>query len=74
MEQVKRLDANEIELGMKIPTIESRASNIPIDKGSYVFVITVRPIKIVVEYVGANMCIQVPLLVIDRIGVSVMST
>ena len=29
---VKRLAGNEIELGMKIPTIESRASNIPIDK------------------------------------------
>ena len=33
-------------------------------------VITVRPIKIFVEYVGANMSIQVPLLVIDRRGVS----
>ena len=34
MERVKRLASNEIELGMKIPTIESRASNIPIDKGN----------------------------------------
>ena len=32
MERVKRLAGNEIELGMKIPTIESRASNIPMDK------------------------------------------
>ena len=31
-----RLAGNEIELGMKIPTIESRASNIPMDKGNYV--------------------------------------
>ena len=31
-EQVKRLVGNEIELGMKILTIESRASNIPMDK------------------------------------------
>ena len=31
-ERVKRLAGNEIELGMKIPTIESQASNIPIDK------------------------------------------
>ena len=31
--QVKRLAGNEIELGMEIPTIESRASNIPIDNG-----------------------------------------
>ena len=36
MERVKRLADNEIELGMKIPTIESRASNIPIDKGNNV--------------------------------------
>ena len=59
---------------MKIPTIESRASNIPIDKGNNDVVITVRPIKIFVEYVGANMSIKVPLLVIDRRSVSVMST
>ena len=31
MERVKRLAGNEIKLGMKIPTIESRASNIPMD-------------------------------------------
>ena len=36
MERVKRLASNEIELGMEIPTIESRASNIPMDKGNYV--------------------------------------
>jgi hypothetical protein len=35
-ERVKRLAGNEIERGMKIPMIESRASNIPIDKGNYV--------------------------------------
>ena len=36
--RVKRLAGNEIELGMKIPTIESRASNIPMTKGTtYVF-------------------------------------
>ena len=34
MERVKRLAGNEIELGMEIPMIESRASNIPIDKGN----------------------------------------
>ena len=32
--RVKRLAGNEIELGMKIPTIESRASNIPMEKGN----------------------------------------
>ena len=36
MERLKRLSSNEIELGMKIPTIESRASNIPMDKGNHV--------------------------------------
>ena len=36
MERVKILAGNEIELGIKIPTIESRASNIPMDKGNYV--------------------------------------
>ena len=33
MERVKRLAGNEIELGMKIPMIESRASNITMTKG-----------------------------------------
>ena len=32
-ERVKRLAGNEIELGIRIPTIESRASNIPMTKG-----------------------------------------
>ena len=35
-ERVKRLTGNEIKIGMKIPTIESQASNIPTDKGNYV--------------------------------------
>ena len=34
MEQVKRLVGNEIELGIEIPTIESRESNIPMTKGT----------------------------------------
>ena len=34
MERVKRLAANEIELGIEIPMIESRASNIPMTKGT----------------------------------------
>ena len=33
MEQVKRLAGNDIELGMKIPSTESRASNKPMTKG-----------------------------------------
>ena len=34
MERVKRLVGNKIEQGIGIPTIESRASNVPIDKGN----------------------------------------
>ena len=33
-ERVKRLAGNDIELGMMIPTIKSRASNIPMTKGT----------------------------------------
>ena len=33
-ERVKRLAGNEIELGIEIPTIESRPSNIPMAKGT----------------------------------------
>ena len=33
-ERVKRLAGNEIELGIEIPTIESRASNVPMTKGT----------------------------------------
>ena len=33
-ERVKRLAGNEIEQGIGIPTIESRVSNVPIDKGN----------------------------------------
>ena len=36
MERVKGLASTEIELGMEIPTIESRASNIPTDRANYV--------------------------------------
>ena len=73
-EWVKRLAGNKIELGMKIPTIESWANNIPMTKGMMYVVIAVWPIKIFVEYVGTNMSIQVPLLVIDQRCVSIMST
>ena len=73
-ERVKRLTGNEIELGIEIPTIESRASNIPMTKGNNVYCYAVWPIKIFVEYVGANMSILVPLLVIDQRRISVMST
>ena len=51
----KRLAGNEIELGIEIPTIESRASNIQMTKGITYVDIAVQPIKIFIEYVGANM-------------------
>ena len=76
--RVKRLAGNEIEQGIGIPTIESRASNIPIDKGNCIRG-CLNPRhrgssdEIIVEHVGANMGIQIPLLVIDRRVVSVMS-
>ena len=41
MKQVKRLASNKIELDMKISTIESRASNIPMTKGIMYVVIIV---------------------------------
>ena len=46
---------------MKIPMIKSWPSIIPMTKGIMYVVITIRPIKIFVEYVGTNMSIQVPL-------------
>ena len=36
MERVKRLASNDIELGRKMPMIESRASNISMNKGDNV--------------------------------------
>ena len=35
-ERVKRHAGNEIGLGREMPAIESRASDIPIDKGNYI--------------------------------------
>ena len=44
-ERVKRLAGNEIELGIEIPTIESRTSNIPMTKGTTYVVMRFWPIK-----------------------------
>ena len=78
-EWVKRLVGNDIEIGIGIPTIKSRASNIPKDKGN-----VIRDYmnawhwgstnKIFVEYVGSNMGIEVALLDIDKGMYRVMST
>ena len=76
--RVKWLAGNEIERGIGIPTIESRASNVPIDKGNCIRD-CLNPRhrgssdEIIVEHVGANMGIQIPLLVIGQKVVSVMS-
>ena len=73
-ERVKRLAGNEIELGIEIPTIESRASTVPIDIGNCIRD-WLNPWhrgssdEIIEERVGTNMGIQIPLLVID-LGVS----
>ena len=78
MERVKRLASNEIERGIGIQTIESWASNVPIDKGNCIRD-CLNPRhrgssnEIIVEHVGANMGIQIPLVVMGRRGISVMS-
>ena len=78
MVRVKWLAGNETEQGIGIPTIESRTSNVPIDKGNCIRD-CLNPRHhgssddIIEEHVGANMGIQIPLLVIDRRAFSVMS-
>jgi hypothetical protein len=67
----KVLAVNKIELGMQIPTIESRASKISCDKGNtYMALIESwhrgSSDMIIDEYVGVNMGFQIPLLIIDR--------
>ena len=42
---MKRLAGNEIELGIEIPTIESRASNIPMTKGTTYTVMTDKDLR-----------------------------
>ena len=74
MERVKRLAGNEIERGTGIPKIESRASNIPMDKGNYVCCHKCLTDKDLHGICRNQYGIQVPLLFIDRRGISVMST
>ena len=72
-ERVKRLAGNEIELGIGYRRSNLGQVTYRWQREQRMFY-AVWPIKIFVEYVGANMGIQVPLLVIDRRRVSVMST
>ena len=67
----KVLAVNEIELGMTVPTIESRASKVSRDEGNtYMGLIESwhrgSSDMIIDEYVGVNMGFQTPLLIIDR--------
>ena len=65
---------NEIKLGMEILMIESRTCNISRDKGKNLLALKVLTItEVVVECVGISMDLQVPLLIIDRRRVSIMS-
>ena len=60
---------------MKIPTIKPRISRISRDKGNW-FRMLIGSIdqEVIVEYVGAVMDLQIPLMVIDGRGVFIMST
>jgi hypothetical protein len=67
----KVLAVNEIELGMSIQTIESRASKISRDEGNTYMGLTEfwhrgSSDMIIDEYMGVNMGFQIPLLIIDR--------
>ena len=67
----KVLAVNEIELGMTVPTIESRAGKISRDEGNiYMGLIESwhrgSSDMIIDECVGVNMGFQTPLLIIDR--------
>ena len=52
-ERVKRLaDNNEIELGMKIPMIESLSSNIPMTKG--ITYVSIQILLLVIDWRGVS--------------------
>ena len=68
------LSGNKIELGMEIPLIESRISQVSCDKGiSLTKAYGSLDHKVIVECVGTVTALQIPLMVIDRRGVSIMS-
>ena len=67
----KVLVVNEIELGMMVPTIKSRASKISRDEGSIYMGLNESwhcgsSDMFIDECVGVNMGFQTPLLIIDR--------
>src|SRR5215216_250295 len=66
---------NKIKLGMEIPMIEYQTCNISREKGIELHAYKVHTITgVIVKYVGVSTDLQVPLLIIDRRGVSIMST
>src|SRR3954464_10990161 len=66
---------NKSKIRMEIPIIESRTCNISRDKGIELHAYKVHTItEVIVEYVGVSTDLQVPLLIIDRRGVLIMST
>src|SRR3954465_12049008 len=67
--------SNKIKLGMEIPMIESRTCNISRDKGIELHEYNVHTItEVIIECVRVGTDLQVPLLIINRRGVSIMST
>ena len=60
---------------MEIPTIKPRISRVSRDKGNWFRMLNGSiDHKVIVEYVGAVMDLQIPLMVIDQRCVSIMST
>ena len=67
------LVGNEIELGIVIPMIRSRTSKVSRDKGKGYGVYGSNDHVLFVKCVGFIMGIQIPLMIIDQRGVSIMS-
>ena len=60
------LISNEVELGMEIPTIKPQISRVSRDKGNWFRMLNCYiDHEVIVEYVGAVMDLQIPLMVID---------
>ena len=65
---------NEIELGMVMPKIGSRTNQVSRSRRNRTRRLKVQAMMNFVEYLGVIMGVLIPLLIIDRRGVSVMST
>ena len=59
---------------MEIPTIKPRISRVSRDKGNWFRMLNDSiDHEVIIEYVGTVMDLQIPLMVIDRRGVFIMS-